>query len=88
MKVYNPDAEAGIITFNLEGVFPQDAATHYNAHHIAIRSGQHCARNLTDYLQTDGTLRWSCYFYNTIKEVDLFLEATKKGQDFLDAFFR
>jgi len=88
VKVYNPNAEAGIITFNLEGVFPQDAATHYNAHRIAIRSGQHCVRNLVDYLQTDGTLRWSCYFYNTIEEVDLFLEATKKGQDFLDAFFR
>jgi cysteine desulfurase/selenocysteine lyase len=88
VKVYNPDAEAGIITFNLDGVFPQDAATHYNAHHIAIRSGQHCVRNLVDYLQTDGTLRWSCYFYNTEAEVDAFIEATKKGMDFLDAFFR
>ena len=88
VKIYNPNAEAGIITFNLEGVFSQDAATHYNAHHIAIRSGQHCVRNLIDYLQTDGTLRWSCYFYNTEVEVDAFIEATKKGMDFLDAFFR
>jgi cysteine desulfurase / selenocysteine lyase len=88
VKLYNEHADTGIITFNLDGVFPQDAATHYNAHGIAIRSGQHCARNLVHYLGTDGTLRWSCYFYNTFEEVDAFIEATKQGKEFLDAFFK
>ncbi len=88
VTLYNEIADTGIITFNLDGVFPQDAATHYNAHGIAIRSGQHCARNLTGYLGTEGTLRWSCYFYNTLEEVDAFIEATKQGKDFLDAFFK
>lgn len=88
VTLYNEQADSGIITFNIEGVFPQDAATHYNAHGIAIRSGQHCARNLIDHLGVEGTLRWSCYFYNTFAEVDAFIEATKKGKDFLDVYFR
>jgi len=88
IKVYNPETDTAIIAFNIVGVNPQDAATYFNSQGVAVRSGQHCARNLVDFLKTDGTVRWSAYFYNTLEEVDRFLEAAKKGRNFLDAYFQ
>jgi cysteine desulfurase/selenocysteine lyase len=88
IQVYNPKTESAIIAFNIKGVNPQDAATYFNSQGIAVRSGQHCARNMVEYLKTDGTVRWSAYFYNTIEEVDRFLKAAEDGRNFLDAYFQ
>ena len=85
--IYNENAEAGIITFNIKGVFGQDAATFLNSKGIAVRSGNHCAKILLTFLKTSNTLRASFYLYNTKEEVDAFVEACKKGGDFLDAYF-
>lgn len=87
ITIYNSNAEAGIVTFNLKDVFAQDAASFLNSKGICVRSGQHCAKILMDRLQTIATLRASIYFYNTKEEIDAFVEACKKGDDFLDAFF-
>lgn len=88
VQVYNIKTESAIIAFNIKGVNPQDAATYFNSQGIAVRSGQHCARNMVEYLKTDGTVRWSAYFYNTIEEVDRFLKAAEDGRNFLDAYFQ
>ena len=88
IHIYNTQTESAIIAFNIDGVNPQDAATYFNSQGIAVRSGQHCARNLVEYLKTDGTVRWSAYFYNTKAEVDRFLKAAKNGRNFLDAYFQ
>jgi cysteine desulfurase/selenocysteine lyase len=88
IQVYNPKTESAIIAFNIKGVNPQDAATYFNSQGIAVRSGQHCARNMVEYLKTDGTVRWSAYFYNTLEEVDRFLKAAEDGRNFLDAYFQ
>jgi len=87
IEIYNETAEAGIIAFNVKGVFAQDAATHLNSKGICVRSGQHCAKILIDYLGVVATLRFSVYFYNTLEEVDAFIDALKTGGDFLDAYF-
>ncbi len=85
--IYNEHAESGIITFNIKGVFAQDAATYFNSKGIALRSGQHCAKILNDHLGTIATLRASLYFYNTKEEIDEFVETCKHGGDFLNAYF-
>ena len=85
--IYNKDAEAGIITFNIKGVFAQDEATLLNSHGIAVRSGQHCAKLLDEFLHTPATCRMSVYLYTTKEEVDAFVDAIKNGGDILDAFF-
>lgn len=85
--LYNADSTSGIITFNVKNVFAQDAATLFNSYGIAVRSGQHCAKILLNKLGTDATVRASLYFYNTFEEIDEFVEACKKGGDFLDAYF-
>ena len=84
--IYNEDAEAGIVTFNLKNVFAQDEATYLNSKGIAVRSGQHCAKILVDFLDTVATLRCSIYFYTSKEEIDAFVNALKEG-DFLDAYF-
>lgn len=87
--LFNPNNDTGIITFNVKGVFAQDAASFFNANGIAVRSGQHCAKLLNEKLDTSATLRASLYFYNSQEDVDRFLDVCSKAtmETCLDVFF-
>ena len=85
--IYNKDAENGILTFNIKGVFAQDEATLLNYKGIAVRSGEHCAKILDDYLKTKATCRMSTYLYTSKEEIDAFIDAINNGGDILDAYF-
>ena len=85
--IYNKNAETGIITLNVKGVFSQDEASYLNSKGICVRSGEHCAKLLKDRLGASGTVRVSLYFYNTIEDIDKLYLALKNGGDFLDAYF-
>lgn len=87
VEIYNEDSEAGIVTFNIKGVFAQDAATLLNSKGIACRSGQHCAKILPEDLGTIATVRASFYFYTSEADIDALAEAVKQGGNFLDAYF-
>lgn len=87
VHIYNETCESGIISFNIKDVFAQDAATYMNSKGICVRSGQHCAKILMDFLKTVATVRASFYFYNTFEDIDVFVESCKKASDFLDAYF-
>ncbi len=87
LVIYNEHAEAGIITFNIKGVFAQDEATYLNSKGLALRSGQHCAKMLNDFLKELATVRASIYFYTTKEDIDYLVETLKSGGDFLDAYF-
>lgn len=84
--VYNPKS-TGPIAFNIKGVFAQDVASLFNKEGIAVRNGNHCAKLLHNFLDTNQTLRASLYFYNSYEDIDRFIEVCKKGDEFLDAFF-
>lgn len=90
IEIYNADNDSGIITFNVKGVFAQDAATFFNSNGIAVRSGQHCAKLLVKQLQTSATLRASFYFYTTKEEIDTFVDVCSKAnmENCLNVFFR
>ena len=87
LVIYNENAEAGIITFNMKGVFAQDLATYLNSRGIACRSGQHCAKLLHHFTHELATVRMSMYFYTTKEDIDALVEALKNGGNFLDAYF-
>lgn len=87
LTIYNEFAEGAIITLNYKGVFAQDEATYLNSKGICVRSGEHCAKILHDFLHTVATVRISFSFYNTKEEVDYLVEVLKNGGDFLDAYF-
>jgi cysteine desulfurase/selenocysteine lyase len=85
--IYNEKADSGIVTFNIKGVFAQDAASLLNSKGVAVRSGQHCAKILMDFLKTDATVRASLYLYNDEEDIKQFVDACSHGGEFLDAFF-
>ncbi len=85
--IYNKDSVSGIITFNVKDVFPQDEASLLNSKGIYVRSGEHCAKLLRDFLKTVGTLRCSFYLYNDFNDIDHLYNALKEKGDILDAYF-
>lgn len=87
IELYNSSSNSGPIIFNFKGIFAQDGATLLNSKGIAVRSGQHCAKILDEFLEIRQTIRISLYFYNTKSEIDYLVDVCKKGDDFLDAFF-
>jgi cysteine desulfurase/selenocysteine lyase len=45
---------------------------------IAVRTGHHCTQPLMNRFGLDGTIRASFSVYNTLEEVDVFLEAVQR----------
>ena len=74
IELYNPHSDCAICTFNVKGVFAQDAATYLNTKHIAVRSGNHCAKILLNVIGASETIRASMYLYNTKEEIDRFVK--------------
>jgi len=77
IEIYNANSESGIVAFNVKKVFAQDASSYLASKGICVRSGNHCAKLLVNYLGVANTVRASVYFYNTKEEIDLFVEALK-----------
>ncbi len=82
VEILNKNTDTGIITFNIEGVHPHDAASIYDLEGIAVRAGHHCAQLAMKFLCQASTLRASFYFYNTYEEIQKFVDATKKAKEF------
>lgn len=76
LDVYTTPSQrrGSVIDFNFKEVHPHDVASILDTYGIAIRSGHHCAQPLHRYLKTNFSCRASIAFYNTIEEVDYFIE--------------
>ena len=84
IKFYNPRYNAGpIITYNFENVNSYDYTKLLDTMNIAIRSGHHCAQPLHKCLNISSSNRMSLSFYNTIEEIDSFVNATNKALNIL-----
>lgn len=80
--IYNPDADTGIIAFNLEGVHSHDASSYFAEKNVCLRAGHHCAQLLIKKLGIEACLRASFYFYNTYADCDRFIESVKDAVKF------
>ncbi|HDT5893920.1 cysteine sulfinate desulfinase [Aeromonas hydrophila] len=80
--VGEPRQRAGAVSFLLEDIHPQDAATLLDMQGIALRVGHHCAMPLMESLGIGGTLRASLACYNNRDDVDALLAALHKLSDF------
>lgn len=89
IEIYGPgkDNRAGLITFNLTGVHPHDLATALDSEGIAVRAGHHCAQPLMKWCKASSTARASFYIYNTIEEIDQFIESLEKTKEFFSYEF-
>lgn len=86
ITIYNKTCETGIISFNIDGVHPHDAASVFDNNKVCIRAGHHCAQLITTWLDTIGTVRASLYFYNTKEDVDKFVVSVKEARDYFNMF--
>lgn len=70
--------KVSVQSFIIEGMHHFDVGMMLDARGIAVRTGHHCTQPLMNRLGLDGTVRASFSVYNTMEEVDVFLEAVKK----------
>ena len=80
VEIYaNHLGKAAVISFNVKGAHPFDVGTLLDKYGIAVRTGHHCTQPLMDHYKIPGTIRASFAMYNTIGEIDIFIEALKKS---------
>lgn len=72
-----------VLSFSLQGAHPHDLAQILDRHGVAIRAGHHCAQPLMSHLGVSATARASFALYNTLEEVDVFVEALSKARKML-----
>ncbi|QWB96697.1 SufS family cysteine desulfurase [Mycoplasmatota bacterium] len=86
LTIYNKTADIGIITLNINGVHPHDAATFLSENHVAVRAGKHCAHLIADRLNMGATLRASFQIYNDFDDCDALIKSIKETRDFFNQF--
>jgi cysteine desulfurase/selenocysteine lyase len=74
--------KGAILSFTVEGAHPHDIAQVLDRYGVAVRAGAHCAEPLMRRLGVTASARASFALYNSLEEVDLFLDALRKAQSF------
>jgi cysteine desulfurase/selenocysteine lyase len=77
VTLYGPtdmSKKCGIIPFGVKGFSSHEAAALFNEYGIALRSGYHCAQPLHEVFKLSSTARASFYLYNTVEEIDRFVD--------------
>jgi len=74
----NAENKTGVISFNIGKIHHYDAGTIYDKLGITVRTGHHCAQPLMERFNVPGMIRASFALYNTIEEIDRFIETTKQ----------
>lgn len=74
----DPKKRGGVISFNVDRVHGHDVASILDEDGVEIRSGQHCAEPLMQFLGISSAARASFYIYNTKEEVDRLVEGVEK----------
>jgi cysteine desulfurase/selenocysteine lyase len=84
LKIYGDiEEKISVISFNVGNHHPSDIGSILDQFGIAVRTGQHCTQPIMDRFNIPGTVRASFSFYNTISEIDLFVDAVKKASKML-----
>jgi len=73
----DPELRGGVVSFNVKGLHYHTVGKALDLFGIAVRTGGHCAHPLHYRLGIKGTVRASYYIYNTVDEVDRFIEVLK-----------
>lgn len=69
--------KVSVVSFEVEGIHHFDLGMWLDAKGVAVRTGHHCTQPLMDFYCIEGTARASFSVYNTIEEIDAFIEALK-----------
>lgn len=83
---YNLDSDSGLITFNIDGVHPHDAASIFDKNNVCVRAGYHCAQLITRHINQFSTIRASLYLYNNKHDIDMLKESIIEARDYFNKF--
>ena len=84
LRVHGTASEKGaVLSFSIDGAHPHDLAQILDRYGVAVRAGHHCAQPLMEHLGVSATARASFGIYNTVEEVDAFIEALHKARGML-----
>ena len=75
--------KGGIVSFVIDGINPGDISVLLDQQGIAIRAGHHCAMPLHQKLGIASSSRASFYFYNTLAEIERFVETLEETRQVL-----
>ena len=84
IDIINLEADSGIVTFNVDGIFSQDVAYYLNKYNVCVRAGNHCAKILKTSTGVTNSIRVSLSFYNTESEIDEFVELLKNKEKIME----
>ena len=74
---------SGLVSFLIDGIHPYDLGTIIDKMGVAVRTGHHCAEPVMARYGIPGTVRASFALYNTMEEVEIFVNAVKKAATML-----
>ena len=77
--------KTSIISFNLEKIHAHEVASFLDVQGIAVRAGHHCCQPLMKILNVVATSRLSFGIYNNKQEIDYFIDALIKCNNFFSA---
>ena len=73
------EQRSGLVSFIIDGIHPYDLGTIIDKMGVAVRTGHHCAEPVMTRFSIPGTVRASFALYNTMEEVDVFVNAVKRA---------
>lgn len=72
------EGKTSVVSFNVGQIHPMDLGTLLDHLGFAIRTGHHCAQPLMARCGVEGMARVSFALYNTVEEIDRFVEALQR----------
>ena len=75
---------AAVISFLVGKIHPSDIGIILDKLGIAVRTGHHCAQPIMERYKITGTVRASFGLYNTMEEIDTFIEGVIKAKSMLE----
>jgi cysteine desulfurase/selenocysteine lyase len=87
IEIYGPSDPAergGVVTFNLPGIHPHDAATLLDREAVAIRAGHHCTMPLHERLELAASARASFNVYSDREDLDRLTAGLRRVQAVFD----
>jgi len=76
--------KAGVLSFLIDGIHPNDLGMLIDQEGVAIRTGHHCAMPVMDHYGVGGTARASFALYNTRADVDRLIDGIASVRKLLE----
>ena len=84
IDLLSKQANAGIVSFTMQGVHAHDLATVLDEENIAIRVGHHCTQPLHQSFKVASSARVSLGLYNDTDDIDVLVQGLERAYHFFN----